>query len=170
MRSFDELYDKYYSDVFRFLMKLCSYHQDTAEELTQETFFHTYLQITKFKGDCHVKTWILQIAKNRYFMYMRKNKNTEISISDALPYLSEMTDLDLDDKLFRKKLIQDSLNIIFGFQENMKYVVLNRIYCNMPYFEIAKRLGISQSSAKVLYHRGKLLLREKLKEEYGYEI
>lgn len=66
MKSFDELYLLYYKDVFRFLFKLCGYNQDIAEELTQETFFHAYLGITKFRTECNVKTWLFQIAKNRY--------------------------------------------------------------------------------------------------------
>lgn len=171
MKSFDELYLLYYKDVFRFLFKLCGYNQDIAEELTQETFFHAYLGITKFRTECNVKTWIFQIAKNRYFMYLRKESNIEkIPFDELIKDLIDCTVMETADALFEKKLISDALDIIFSFPQNMQTVFLNRIYTDMSYSEIAQSLSISESSAKVLFHRAKLLLRKKLKGEYGYEI
>lgn len=52
----------------------------------------------------------------------------------------------------------------------MSDVMILRIMGNVPYAQIALELGISVSSAKVLYYRGKLALRNQLKEVYGYEI
>lgn len=74
------------------------------------------------------------------------------------------------DQLYQRQLIIHARIIIDGMQPNMRDVVLYRIYSELPYSQIAILLSISESSAKVLYHRGKELLRKKLKEDYGYEI
>lgn len=55
-------------------------------------------------------------------------------------------------------------------QPAMRDVILYRVYSNLPYSQIAALLSISESSAKVLFYRGKQLLRTQLKEAYGYEI
>lgn len=171
MKSFDELYLLYYKDVFRFLFKLCGYNQDTAEELTQETFYHAYIGITKFRAECNIKTWLFQIAKNRYFMYLRKEADIEkIPLNEVITDLVDYTITDTSDTLFEKKLISDALDLVFTFPENMQAVFLDRIYTDMSYSEIAQKLSISENSAKVLFHRAKLLLRKRLKGEYGYEI
>ncbi len=171
MKSFDELYSVYHKDVFRFLLKLCGYNRETAEELTQETFYHAYLGITKFRGEGSVKMWLLQIAKNRYFMFLRKKSNNEgISLDRVITDLVDYAAADAADILFEEKLIADALEIVFSFPENMKAVFFSRIYTELSYAEIARQLSISESSAKVLFHRAKILLRKKLKGEYGYEI
>lgn len=171
MKSFNELYLLYNKDIFRFLFKLCGYNQDIAEELTQETFYHAYLGITKVRTECSVKTWLFQIAKNRYFMYLRKKSNIKnISFDALITDLIDYSIIDTTDIMFEKELISDALDIIFSFPENMQTVFLNRIYTDMSYTEIARNLSISESSARVLFHRAKLLLRQKLKGEYGYEI
>lgn len=170
MNCFDEIFDACYADVYRFLLHLCSYNESTAEELTQETFYHAYLGFSRFREECHIKTWILGIAKKRYLIYLRKHKHTEISIDDALPLLHSQNEEHTDDIVYKKQLISDALKIIFSFKENMKYVFLERIYNGTAYAEIAHKLNISENSAKVLFHRGKQLLRKTLVEEYGYEL
>ncbi|MEG2051665.1 MAG: sigma factor, partial [Oscillospiraceae bacterium] len=71
---FNELYLIYNKDVFYFLYKLSGYNQAVSEELTQETFYQAFLEITKFRAECDIKTWLFQIAKNRYFMFLRKKQ------------------------------------------------------------------------------------------------
>ena len=56
MDSFDELYQNYNKDIFRFLYKLCGYDRVLAEDLMQETFLHAYLGITNFKALCRKKS------------------------------------------------------------------------------------------------------------------
>ena len=59
--------EKYYRDngrkVFLYLMTLCG-NSDTAEELTQETFYRAIRSLKKYKGECSVYTWLCSIARN----------------------------------------------------------------------------------------------------------
>lgn len=170
MKQFDELYNSYSGDIYKFLFKLCGGNTDIAEELTQETFFHAYIGITKFRGDCNIKTWLFQIAKNRYFLFLRKRKSNVISLDEVLCSTIDDSVKSIENNVVEKQLIIDALNIVFDFNENMRNVFISRIYSNMPYAEIARNLNISEGSAKVLFYRAKNLLRERLKEDYGYEI
>ena len=167
MKQFDELYGCYSAAVYRFLLQLCGYNSDLAEELTQETFYHAYLGITRFRGDCHVKTWLLQIAKNRYFLHLRKCKHADATLGEGMP---DAWTEGIESCFLEKQTVADALNIVFAFPENMRYVFLHRICYDTPYARLAAELAISESSAKVLFHRGKQLLQKELKEKYGYEI
>lgn len=170
MKLFDELYENYFKDVYRFLYKLCGNNRDIAEELTQETFFHAYIGITKFRGECNIKTWLFGIAKNRYFLFLRKKKSNVISLDEVLSNTVDESIKNMENTVAEKQMITDALNIVFSFNEKMKSVFISRIYNEMSYAEIAENLGISVSSAKVMFYRAKINLRERLKEEYGYEI
>jgi RNA polymerase sigma factor (sigma-70 family) len=166
INTFDKIYKAYRADVHGFLLKITGYKSELAEELTQETFFQAYKSMPKFKGECSVKTWLCQIAKNTFFTYLRKNKkansfNYEL-ISDGSPDPNEL--------LSQRELINDAMIVISSFSNKMADVMLFRIIEDIPYSQISQILKISESSAKVLFYRGKALLKNKLKEVYRYEI
>ena len=71
--SFEEIYRLYFRDVYLFLLAM-SENPDIAEEITQETFYKALKNIHKFKGECSLKTWLCQIAKNTYLTHCKKQK------------------------------------------------------------------------------------------------
>lgn len=168
METFEELFRTCYRDVYHFIMKLSGYDAALSEELTQETFYRAYLALPDFRGQCQFKTWLIQIAKNCFYQALRKKRDTlplhELRAEpsgDAPPLPEELEDAET---LARARQIIDAM------QPAMRDVILYRVYSDLPYAQIAALLSISESSAKVLFHRGKHLLRQKMKEEFGYEI
>ena len=71
--------EKYYREngrkVFLYLMTLCG-NADTAEELTQETFYRALRSVKKYKGESSVYTWLCSIARNCWLEELRKRKST----------------------------------------------------------------------------------------------
>lgn len=175
IREFDSIYQQYHQDIFRFLMKLTNYNTQLAEELTQETFYQVYLGIDRFKGKCHVKTWICQIAKNTYYLYNRKNKriaalnDSQFGFDNQTVYKTSSI-LSTEETYEKKEMIGMLIKIIDTFKEVNHDVMIYRIFFDMPYSEISRLLGISEASAKVIYHRCRIILQNKLREEYGHEI
>ena len=64
LTNFEEVYAVYFDDVYRYLLSL-SGSESTAEELTSETFFRAMDALDRFRGECSVRVWLCQIAKNR---------------------------------------------------------------------------------------------------------
>ena len=62
--------------VFRFLMKLCG-DVSLAEELTQETFFRAYMNLSALRNEEKVAVWLCQIAKNTYFVWFNEQKRKQ---------------------------------------------------------------------------------------------
>ena len=71
MSEFEELYHLYYKDVYYYVLKLTDYQDHIAEEVTQESFYQAYIYLKKFRGECSVKSWLCQIAKNTYYKYLK---------------------------------------------------------------------------------------------------
>ena len=71
--DFDLIYEQYFLDVYRFIFSL-SRDEKISEDITQETFLKAMKNIKKFKGECDIKFWLFQIAKNTYFTYSKKVK------------------------------------------------------------------------------------------------
>ena len=63
--EFEQVYDLYFRDVYRYILKL-SGSEHVAEEITSDTFFKALRSIGKFRGSCDMRVWLCQIAKNCY--------------------------------------------------------------------------------------------------------
>ena len=73
MSDFEQIYTAYFDRVFAFLMRIVR-NRETAEELTQETFFQAFRSFRNFRGDSELFTWLASIAKYTFFSYVRKNR------------------------------------------------------------------------------------------------
>lgn len=169
MEAFEKIIAQQQGAVYGFLLKLCGFDRVLAEDLTQETFLRAWLSFDRFRGECQVKTWLIQIARNCYLETLRRRRVVEVPAEEVL---SEMQSQEAppEEYMLRRELMTRSMEIIGTMHEKMRDVMIYRICGDLPYAQISALLGISESSGKVLYHRGKLLLRRKLKEDYGYEI
>lgn len=168
METFEELFRTHYTEVYRFLMKLSSCDASLAEKLTQETFYRAYLSLPDFRGQCQFKTWLIQIAKNCFYQTLRR-KRSDLPLHELKtePHSGYPT---LPEKLEDAEAFARARAIIDIMRPAMRDVILYRVYSDLTYAQIAALLSISEGSAKVLFYRGKHLLRTKLKEAYGYEI
>ncbi len=167
MKEFEKIYFEYYSDVRRFLLCLTGYEVLTADELTQETFYQAFLYFDRFRGECQMRTWLFQIAKNVYGKYVRKEigqrqtAESQIKLSDVAD-VAEMTEKNEQLLNLRKAIRQ--------LEEPARSVVEYRIYSELSYSEIAKLMKIREGNASVIFNRAKAKIRKYMKEVYQYEI
>ena len=71
METFEQIYRAYFTDVYRYCLKLCG-NADEAEELTGETFLKAMQKLDSYRGECELRVWLCSIAKNRYLSEQRK--------------------------------------------------------------------------------------------------
>ena len=169
MDEFEKLFVCYQKDVMKFLLALTK-QQSLAEDLTQDTFLHAYLGFDKFRKECSPKTWLLQIAKNEFFTYLRRNKNMQLVADD--PFLLEITDMsqnNMGDKLHDKELLLSIIDYIFSLDERSKTILIDRLWLNKSYKLISQELNISEASAKMIFFRNRKIIKIKFKEEFSDE-
>jgi RNA polymerase sigma-70 factor, ECF subfamily len=154
MKELYELYERY---IFRYLYGLTMDFYK-AEELTQETFFQMLKSLHRFRGDCHVSTWIYKIARNVFNENCRKNKATTISIDENL---LDFPDRDGPEEAFERKenrrLIKGALLKVL---ERQREVLWLRDWQELSYEEIASITGHSVSWVKVNIHRARLAFKK----------
>ena len=54
MPDFEAVYRQYFADVYKYALAL-SRDEQTAEEVTQETFFKALTAIDSLRGDCQLR-------------------------------------------------------------------------------------------------------------------
>lgn len=170
MSQFEELYNEYWQDVFKFLFRLTGYQQELAKELAQETFYQAMQSFHRYRGECHIKTWLCQIAKNLYFNTVRKDKKLrQVSLEEHFNHTTLIID-SVGTDYETKELIGNAINVISRLDQKTRDILIYRFFSDLTYAQISTLLMISESSAKVIFMRGKEKLQKKLREEYGYEI
>ncbi len=167
MKEFEEIYTLYQKDVYHFLLKLSGYDDSAAEELTQESFYQAFVSFGRFRGECEVKSWLCQIAKNIYYSHVRaqikqNNMKAKVDVNQEVKAVSAI----VEEKIIGmhiKKIIQE-------LEERDRNIVEYRLFGELPYKEIGILLDLKDATVKVLFSRAKVKIQKRLKEEYGYEI
>ena len=162
--EFEQIYRDHYRRIYSFLYKLCR-SPETAEDLTQETFYQAYISLSRYNGQCEMYTWLAAIAKNIFLKYLRRQRResmiVDLYISDPEAPLTDEPGY----RLMREIEIADILKVLESMPKKYSEVFLLHTYGELPYSEIALKLGISVSSAKVICHRAKKYIKEALINE-----
>ena len=85
-RAFDELVRRYQSSVRRFFLNQTLGDSQLSDDLAQDTFIKAYTNIRSFRGLASFQTWLMRIAYNVFYDYVRKEKvkvNSEQFSSDT---------------------------------------------------------------------------------------
>ncbi|HMA62466.1 MAG TPA: RNA polymerase sigma factor [bacterium] len=144
-QEFNKIVDKNSDKIYGLFMKMTGSH-DIADELTQKTFIKVYDNLSTFRGDSELSTWIYRIAVNVGKNHLRKEKAKKLIGLDKIKSLSEENNVQLNSDI--KNKIHEAVQKLSP-KQNM--VMLLRGFQDLPYKQIGAIMGISENSAKVNY-------------------
>ncbi len=159
MLNFQELYEEYAADVYRFVLWLTG-DRFEAEDITSETFIRAWTHTSKIRTET-LKAYLFTIARNAYLERHRKGKK-QIALNDVYadpaPGPDELVESQLE--LRRVQRFFQTLPEI----DRTAFVL--RVQHELPYAEIARVLALSLTAVKVKVHRvrKKLLVARSEKE------
>ena len=130
MPDFEEIYQTYFADVYRYILAL-SRDAHTAEEVTQETFFRALASIDQFRERKH-----------------RAELEQEPG-DDGLE--CGFADRDAAKRLHR---------LLHDLPEPYKEVFSLRTFGELPFAQIGELFGKTESWARVTYFRARQKLKE----------
>lgn len=155
--EFERIYTTYFRDVYLYICKL-SNSEHIAEEITSETFFKAMKSIDSFRGDCDIRVWLCQIAKNCYYSYIKKADRTECI--DNVEIAEQGASF--EERLFRHDTAMQIQKILHDVPEPYKEVFMWRVYAELSFKQIGQIFGKSENWACVTYHRARNKIKEKL--------
>lgn len=162
MTEFEKIYETYFSDVFLYIKKL-SKNESIAEEITSETFFKAMRSIDKFRGDCDIRVWLCQIAKNCFYSYLKKHP-AYISLEDAgLNMASETSDA-FEEQISTHSEAMQIHSILHDLSEPYKEVFMLRVFGELSFQQIGNIFGKTENWACVTYHRARKKIIQKLED------
>lgn len=158
METFESIYRAYFTDVYRYCLKLCG-NADEAEELTGETFLKAMQALDSYRGECELRVWLCQIAKNKFLSGRRKRAPEPLSDTMESPADSP------EDLAVKTDEADRAVQAVHRLEEPYKEVFLLRVYGEMPFEQIGKLFGKTGNWACVTFHRAKTRIKVELEEK-----
>lgn len=160
--KFEDMYQRFFKDVYLFVFSI-SKDRQIAEDITQETFFKALKEIKNFRGDCSVKSWLCQIAKNLYISQMRKKSMISLEDMDAVP--NQISATNIEQEYIQKEDKLSVYKVLHFLDEPYKEIFLLRTLGDLSFKEIADVFHKTESWARVTYHRARLKIQEALEQK-----
>ena len=140
--DFDNIYEEYFDRVYYKVLSVVK-NDDDAEDICQETFISVYKNLSKFREESNIYTWIYRIAINKTYDFFKKRK-LEFEINDDVLSLPE--DINFDTKV----ILEEKLKLIS--EREKEIVVLKDIY-GYKLKEIAEMKNMNLSTVKSVYYK-----------------
>lgn len=162
---FGLLYEKYFDQIFRFVFKRLGGDEETAGDLTQQTFIKAMANMEKYTDiGLPFSSWLYRIAQNEVSMHFRSSKkNVTVCVEQqaVLGLLDEVTSshrMSVEEQE-RLILLLNDLN-----EEHCDLIEL-RYFQGISFREISEIYNITEANAKMRVYR----ILEKLKAKWGNE-
>lgn len=164
--EFEKIYNTYFKDVYLYVLRL-SGNEHIAEEITSDTFFKAMNSIDHFRGECDIRVWLCQIAKNCYYTHVKKNRRLESMEDHELQNILDFNAA-VDEQIVHKETTAHIQSVLHTLPETYKEVFMWRIFADLSFKQIGQIFHKTDNWACVTYHRARAMLKKRL-EESGYE-
>lgn len=150
LRAFDMVVRRYSEQLYWQIRRMVLHHDD-ADDVLQNVFIKAWSNLSSFRSDSKLSTWLYRIAVNESIDFMRKQKNIDsVSADDDA---SGVANTLLADRYFdgdeAEALLQEAISRLPDVQR----MVFNlRYYDDMKYSEMSKILDTSEGALKASYH------------------
>ena len=146
MINFQDLYESYANEVFRFSLWLTG-DSSEAEDITSETMIRAWTNSSKIRTKT-LKAYLFTISRNIYLQQRRKKKRQAV-LQDIHPDPAPGPDQQTESQ----SQLQRVQGILQALPECDRTAFVLRVQHELSYEEIARVLELSQSAAKVKVYR-----------------
>ena len=148
-KAFKELISLYKERLYWHVRKIVISHDDT-DDVLQNTFIKIYKNISKFKQESKLFSWMYRIATNEAITFINKrNKERKIDISEVQEQIVSTLESDI---YFSGEEIQEILQKAIASLPQKQQLVFNMKYFdNIKYTQISEILGTSVGALKASY-------------------
>lgn len=160
--TFEELYLAYSTEVYRFAYWLAG-NAVEAEDITSDTFFRAWINFKTIRPET-LRAYLFTIARNMYLESLRKNHNHRPV--EEVPAEDSST---VEQIIERKGEIDAARHFLLHLPEIDRSAFVLRVQHDLPYAEVARILGVSETSVKVKVHRVRKKLFDDYRERNSYE-
>jgi len=156
------LIQRYWHDVWQYAFFLTR-REHLADDIAQDTFIQAIRAINHFRGHSKLRTWLLTIARNTSYNYMKSAflkkvvligfwKDTRNAASAEAAYFSAAA-------------VEDIWKTVLELPRIYREVLILDVHYGLSHAEIADLLGIRTGTVKSRLNRARIKLGNQIKED-----
>jgi len=169
-REFDALVERYHKQAYNIAYRMAGNHAD-AEDLTQEAFIRAFRFFGQYRRELPFDSWLYKIMSNVFIDSLRRKPKARIRSLDQ-PVITEDGEAQMEiadpsagpeESVLSTEMdgrIQAALNTL---PEAFRLTVIYADIEGLSYEEIAEATNTNIGTVRSRLHRGRRLLRGKLK-------
>lgn len=157
-RAFDQLVVRYQSPVRRFFLHQTLGDASLSDDLAQDTFIKAWRNIGSFRAMFSFQTWLMRIAYNVFYDYVRSRKTTSDIDNVAEPMTNGNSNPSLQMDLYH------ALSLL---KPDERTCITLQLVDGYKIDQIAKITNMKEGTVKSILFRGKEKLTKYLKQN-GY--
>jgi RNA polymerase sigma-70 factor (ECF subfamily) len=159
--DFEQLVDRYGSEIFAFLYRMLG-NSAEAEDVLQESFLKAFAAYERIAVSANYRAWLYKIANNTAkTRFRRKNQQVELH-SPELPAAGPGVEALVEERIWLQRVRREVDRLPFKQRASL----MLRNYQGLSYAEIAEALEISPEAARANVYQG----LKKLKERFAAEL
>ncbi len=160
--AFKKLLADYKERLYLHIRKIVIDHED-ADDVLQNTFIKVFENVSKFKGNSNIYTWMYKIATHESLNLLGK-KSRQLGISNEEWIEKQAAKLE-SDVYFEGDAIQLKLQkAISSLPEKQRLVFNMRYFEEMKYEKMSEILETSVGGLKASYHHAVKKIKHKINE------
>ena len=158
--AFQSLYEAHLDTVYRYVHYKVGNGQ-LAEDLTQHIFLKAWEAIHRYQWrELPFQHWLLRLARNAVIDHYRSTKPANASLLDPS---GDGTDPEAE--LAQSEMVHMLQEAVRQLPDEQREVIVLRFIEQMPHAEVAKHLGKSAATVRVIQHRALQALRRLLEQD-----
>ena len=155
-------------------------NREDAEEVTQDVLMKVYRKVGSFRGDSALSSWIYRITFNTAMSRLRQHRSARVADEERDRALAVLDAADdgiqrkpadpadwsrmPDEEALRSELRRAVVLAVRDLPEIYREPVILRDFEGLSTEEASSRLKVKDQTLKSRLHRGRLLLRERLRQ------
>jgi RNA polymerase sigma-70 factor (ECF subfamily) len=164
--ALDELLARHEPQIYRFALRMCGNEED-ARDILQETLLAAFRNVSGFRRDARLSTWLYQIARS----FCIKQRRPRPSVRDASSLRDDLgiasAEPQPDDRVHAREVGEALAAAIRALPQASREVIVLRDVEGLSAEEAAAVVGIEVRALKSRLHRARLELRANLAAVFG---
>lgn len=160
-QGFRMLVNKYKERIYWHVRRMVGNHED-ADDICQEVFIKIFKNLSSYKGDAALFTWIYRISLNECLGFLRKRKWSHVELEQ-----SEVSRWSTDRYFNGEDALKLLWDAILELPPKQRAVFELRYFEEMPYKEMATIFETSEGALKASYHHATNKIEQYIKRNEG---
>jgi RNA polymerase sigma factor (sigma-70 family) len=151
-RPYDQIYEEYSGKIYRYFRYRVKNIWD-VEDLTTTVFLKVFSKLEQYDGRNPFGAWIFRIAHNTFVDFLRKKRECPVESETFVTVQVDEQHLP-EQRLLSKESWETVWENVKFLSADQRRVISLRYRTNLRMNEIAKIMGKTEASVKVIHHRG----------------